>query len=446
MAAVAQRTAQQYVALARAAGEQQAPEPGVLHVKAKGARNLRNTQTFGRQDPYCRIWVTSNRDKKEETKVDTDGGKEAVWNQTFSFSVNNRHREFLFLEVKNKNFTRDTMIGRVKVPISEVPYFEHTAFFHIFTETGKDAGEVELTLRFDSSSPREPTTTGPAEPHGVRVSETESFTSTHSDEDRQRQLGDIGRNLLQRAESGNLASPAAAAAAPAPSPVPAPAPPPVQAPVRPPAPIVAAPPNPIAASTGMHQTMSYPLQGQVVQPMATTAPIQGQIVQPVTTTAPLRGMVVQPSAHNFSQPAHMSAAPSTVGANSFMHINVAPVHAAGASGFTTMGRPTQQTVLSAHGFSTPSTTGYAQPPVAPVVPAQGYGRQPAAVRQQHNPIAAAQSVRPAVAPAVVQPAYAAPAVVDQRPLPAGWEERTTPDGRTYYVDHNSRTTTWVRPT
>jgi E3 ubiquitin-protein ligase NEDD4 len=30
-------------------------------------------------------------------------------------------------------------------------------------------------------------------------------------------------------------------------------------------------------------------------------------------------------------------------------------------------------------------------------------------------------------------------------LPAGWEERYTPEGRPYFVDHNSRTTTWVDP-
>ena len=30
-------------------------------------------------------------------------------------------------------------------------------------------------------------------------------------------------------------------------------------------------------------------------------------------------------------------------------------------------------------------------------------------------------------------------------LPAGWEERYTPDGRAYYVDHNTRATTWVDP-
>ena len=30
-------------------------------------------------------------------------------------------------------------------------------------------------------------------------------------------------------------------------------------------------------------------------------------------------------------------------------------------------------------------------------------------------------------------------------LPAGWEEWYTPEGRPYYVDHDTRTTTWVDP-
>jgi hypothetical protein len=32
-----------------------------------------------------------------------------------------------------------------------------------------------------------------------------------------------------------------------------------------------------------------------------------------------------------------------------------------------------------------------------------------------------------------------------RPLPPGWTMGQTPTGRTYYIDHNTRTTTWLRP-
>ena len=38
-----------------------------------------------------------------------------------------------------------------------------------------------------------------------------------------------------------------------------------------------------------------------------------------------------------------------------------------------------------------------------------------------------------------------PSVDQYGPLPPGWERRIDPLGRTYYVDHNTRTTTWNRP-
>lgn len=41
---------------------------------------------------------------------------------------------------------------------------------------------------------------------------------------------------------------------------------------------------------------------------------------------------------------------------------------------------------------------------------------------------------------VAQPVSSGPAA-----LPPGWEERVTRDGRPYYVDHNTRTTSWERP-
>jgi len=33
----------------------------------------------------------------------------------------------------------------------------------------------------------------------------------------------------------------------------------------------------------------------------------------------------------------------------------------------------------------------------------------------------------------------------ERRLPAGWEARKDPEGRTYFIDHNTRQTTWLPP-
>ncbi|KAJ7107269.1 hypothetical protein C8R43DRAFT_1044956 [Mycena crocata] len=55
---------------------------------------------------------------------------------------------------------------------------------------------------------------------------------------------------------------------------------------------------------------------------------------------------------------------------------------------------------------------------------------------------------PARAPSVGNtpaPAAAQTGAYADVPLPLGWEERRTPEGRPYFVDHQTRTTTWVDP-
>jgi len=37
-------------------------------------------------------------------------------------------------------------------------------------------------------------------------------------------------------------------------------------------------------------------------------------------------------------------------------------------------------------------------------------------------------------------------IINNAPLPAGWEQRFDQNGRIYYIDHITRTTTWIRPT
>ncbi|XP_072807826.1 NEDD4-like E3 ubiquitin-protein ligase WWP1 isoform X1 [Vicugna pacos] len=45
----------------------------------------------------------------------------------------------------------------------------------------------------------------------------------------------------------------------------------------------------------------------------------------------------------------------------------------------------------------------------------------------------------------VEPTRPQSANASTETLPSGWEQRKDPHGRTYYVDHNTRTTTWERP-
>eukprot|EP00123_Amoebidium_parasiticum_P018064 comp24090_c0_seq1/m.43425 comp24090_c0_seq1/g.43425 ORF comp24090_c0_seq1/g.43425 comp24090_c0_seq1/m.43425 type:complete len:807 (-) comp24090_c0_seq1:650-3070(-) len=61
-----------------------------------------------------------------------------------------------------------------------------------------------------------------------------------------------------------------------------------------------------------------------------------------------------------------------------------------------------------------------------------------------NPPPAVQQQPAAAAPA--QDQQPRPAAAADEPLPPGWEQRTDHRGRIFYVDHNTRSTTWHRPT
>ena len=84
---------------------------------------------------------------------------------------------------------------------------------------------------------------------------------------------------------------------------------------------------------------------------------------------------------------------------------------------------------------------FAQPPL-PTPKAPSVFAQPAPPAPQ--PVSYA---RPA-APRPAQPAMPLPAVPRPPPaaLPPGWQRMLTADGREYFVDHNTQTTSWTRPT
>ena len=64
---------------------------------------------------------------------------------------------------------------------------------------------------------------------------------------------------------------------------------------------------------------------------------------------------------------------------------------------------------------------------------------------QNNPPARVQSTVAAAASPPPAPAANNNQAYSDVPLPLGWEERTTAEGRPYFVDHTTRTTTWVDP-
>ena len=77
-----------------------------MNVKVLRGVKLRNTQTFGKQDPYCRLKLGG---RTRKTRVCENGHKDPVWNQTLGFvgaGVGD-----VTVEVWNENSLSDSIIG-----------------------------------------------------------------------------------------------------------------------------------------------------------------------------------------------------------------------------------------------------------------------------------------------------------------------------------------------
>eukprot|EP01029_Cantina_marsupialis_P015321 TRINITY_DN335_c0_g1_i1.p1 TRINITY_DN335_c0_g1~~TRINITY_DN335_c0_g1_i1.p1 ORF type:complete len:399 (-),score=160.10 TRINITY_DN335_c0_g1_i1:312-1508(-) len=114
-----------------------------LQVTLVEAINLRDVQSFGKQDPYGIVRLGSTWFK---TKVHKDGGKKAFWNETFDLPA--RLDCNVKIEVNNKNVTDKEKIGECEVPISQ---FLHggvvDAWYELF-HGKKKAGQVHLRCQF----------------------------------------------------------------------------------------------------------------------------------------------------------------------------------------------------------------------------------------------------------------------------------------------------------
>ncbi|CAI5735084.1 unnamed protein product [Hyaloperonospora brassicae] len=120
-----------------------------LHVRACSARNLLDKQTFGKQDPYCKLML---RRKSVRTRVHDNGHKTPVWNQVFVFPVADLQLDQLVIEVKDKNFTASTLIGECRLPVNMFVDGSVTDQWYPLHNGSKRAGEINLRVQLKGTS------------------------------------------------------------------------------------------------------------------------------------------------------------------------------------------------------------------------------------------------------------------------------------------------------
>ncbi|CAI5717164.1 unnamed protein product [Peronospora destructor] len=89
-----------------------------LYLGLISGSKLRNTQSFGTQDPMCEVYIGRNRtpctkDLVYKTKTHDNGGKNPRWIEGLTVSVRCIEHDFLVVRVMNHNTIKDTLIGEL---------------------------------------------------------------------------------------------------------------------------------------------------------------------------------------------------------------------------------------------------------------------------------------------------------------------------------------------
>ncbi|KAI7898187.1 C2 domain-containing protein [Cokeromyces recurvatus] len=84
---------------------------GTLNVTIIEARKLHGEDLIGKNDPYVELWVDDDYKQRTTTISNTN---DPVWNQTFTFPLNEGRKHKLYLKVFDKDTIGSDTIGEAK--------------------------------------------------------------------------------------------------------------------------------------------------------------------------------------------------------------------------------------------------------------------------------------------------------------------------------------------
>ncbi|ORY91182.1 C2 domain-containing protein [Syncephalastrum racemosum] len=91
---------------------------GTLSVTIFEAKDLKNQDFMGKNDPYIELWL--NDDYKQRTS-EVSNSNNPVWNETFTFNIGegtSAHK--LYLKVLDKDVVGSDKIGEAKIDFADV--------------------------------------------------------------------------------------------------------------------------------------------------------------------------------------------------------------------------------------------------------------------------------------------------------------------------------------
>ncbi|KAI8136785.1 C2 domain-containing protein [Fennellomyces sp. T-0311] len=91
---------------------------GTLTVTLIEAKDLKNQDLFGKNDPYVELWLDDDYKQKSSEVKNTNN---PVWNETFTFNISKGSSDKkLYLKVLDKDLIGSDKIGDAKVNVKDI--------------------------------------------------------------------------------------------------------------------------------------------------------------------------------------------------------------------------------------------------------------------------------------------------------------------------------------
>lgn len=118
---------------------------GWLDVTVMSARDLKDTEVFGFQDPYA---VVQYGHQTHRSKTHKDGHTTPTWNATFRLDLMPNVEEFS-VAIWNENKKADDNVGNCRVSIRQA-YSGHVwdSYHPLYTKNGRQQGQLRLALKY----------------------------------------------------------------------------------------------------------------------------------------------------------------------------------------------------------------------------------------------------------------------------------------------------------
>ena len=113
-----------------------------LLIRPLSGRLTRNTETFGKMDPFCEITIGG---RKYKTAVSHDAGKNPTWQDVFTHQLQGE-QDFTILCSDYDSIGKTDPIGEGKINLGETFQKRSTSNWYDLSFQGKPAGQILINL------------------------------------------------------------------------------------------------------------------------------------------------------------------------------------------------------------------------------------------------------------------------------------------------------------